>query len=198
MNVLAPSEEKRYITKGSFYKELELVFDHFPKKHMNIPLGDFNEKLGRHCIVKPTIWKEGIHQDCNDNGVRIIHFATSKNLLVKSTIFSHRNIHKYTWTSERNTRNRVDRILINKRCHSSVFDGRSYMRANCDIYLCLVVSKVRESLAVSKQAAKNFDLERFNLSKQREAKIIKEYQIEFSNRVAALENLSDSEYINRT
>ena len=76
LNVLAPSEEKRYITKGSFYKELELVFDHFPKKHMNIPLGDFNEKLGRHCIVKPTIWKEGIHQDCNDNGVRIVNFAT--------------------------------------------------------------------------------------------------------------------------
>ena len=38
-----------------------------------------------------------LHQDSNDNGVRIVNFATSKNLFVKSTMFPHRNIHKYTW-----------------------------------------------------------------------------------------------------
>ena len=30
----------------SFYKELEQVFDHFPKYHMEILLGDFNAKVG--------------------------------------------------------------------------------------------------------------------------------------------------------
>jgi hypothetical protein len=34
-----------------------------------------------------------------DNGVRIVNFATSKNLVVKSTMFPHREIHKHTWTS---------------------------------------------------------------------------------------------------
>ena len=55
--------------------------------------------MGRQNIFKPTIGNESLHQDSNDNGVRIINFATSKNLVVKSTMFSHRDIHKHTWTS---------------------------------------------------------------------------------------------------
>jgi hypothetical protein len=39
-----------------------------------------------------------LHQDSNDNGVRIVNFTTSKNLVVKSTMFPRGNIHKYTWT----------------------------------------------------------------------------------------------------
>jgi hypothetical protein len=46
LNVHAPSEEKNYYVKGSCYEELELVFDHFTKYHMQILLGDFNAKLG--------------------------------------------------------------------------------------------------------------------------------------------------------
>ena len=56
-------------------------------------------KWGERNIFKPTIGNESLHQDSNDNGVRIVHFATSKNLVVKSTMFPHRNIHKCTWTS---------------------------------------------------------------------------------------------------
>jgi len=60
-----------------------------------------------------------------------------------------------------------------------------------------VVVKVRERLAVSKQAAQKFDGERFHLRKLNELKVRKQYQIEISNRFAVLENLSDSEDINR-
>jgi hypothetical protein len=41
--------------KGRFYEELKHVFDIFPKYHMNILLGDFNAKVGREDIFKPTI-----------------------------------------------------------------------------------------------------------------------------------------------
>jgi hypothetical protein len=75
-----------------FYEELEQVFDHLPKYHMKILLGDFNTKVGRENIFKPTIGKESLHQDSNDNGVRVVNFATAKNLVVKSTMFPHRNI----------------------------------------------------------------------------------------------------------
>ena len=51
---------------------------------MKILLGDFNAKVGRENIFKPTIGNESLHQDSNDNGVRIVNFATSKNLVVKS------------------------------------------------------------------------------------------------------------------
>jgi len=78
VNVHAPSEEKRYQSKYSFYEELEQVFDHFPKYHMKILLGDFNAKAGRENIFKPTIGQESLHQVSNDNGVRLVNFATSK------------------------------------------------------------------------------------------------------------------------
>jgi len=45
---------------------------------MNILLGDFNAKVGRENIFKPTIGNEGVHQDSNDNGVRIVNFAYQK------------------------------------------------------------------------------------------------------------------------
>jgi hypothetical protein len=95
----APTEEKGDDSKDSFYEELEGVFDHSPKYHMKILLGDMNAKMGREHIFKLTIGSESLHQDSNDNGVRVVNFATSKNLVVKSTTFPHRNIHKYTWTS---------------------------------------------------------------------------------------------------
>jgi len=47
-------------------------------------------------IFKLTFGIESLHQNSNDNGVRIVNFATSINLVVKSTMFQHRNIRKYT------------------------------------------------------------------------------------------------------
>ena len=41
----ATSEEKSDDSKYSFYEELEQVFDHFPKYHMKVILGDFNAKV---------------------------------------------------------------------------------------------------------------------------------------------------------
>ena len=57
--------------------------------------GDLKAKVGRENIFKPTIGNESLRQDSNDNGVRIVHFATSKNLVVKGTMFPHRDIHKH-------------------------------------------------------------------------------------------------------
>ena len=87
LNVHAPSEEKSDESKDSFYEELEQVLDHFPKYHMKILLGHFNAKVGREKIFKPTIGNKSLHQYSNDNGVRIVNFATSKNLVVMSTMF---------------------------------------------------------------------------------------------------------------
>ena len=61
----------------------------------------------------------------------------------------------------------------------------------------MVVAKVRERLAVSKQAAQNFDVEKYNLRKLRELEFSKLIQIKISYRFAALENLYESEDIKR-
>jgi hypothetical protein len=104
--------------KGSLYEEVGRVFDQFPRCDMNTLLGDFNAKVGRENIFKPTIGNESLHKISNDNGVRVVNFATSKNLFVKTTVFPHRKIHKYTWTSPAgNTHNQIDHVLIDRRRH---------------------------------------------------------------------------------
>jgi hypothetical protein len=54
---------------------------------MKILLGDFNVKVEREDIFKPTIGNESLHEICNDNGVILVNYATSKNFRIKSTMF---------------------------------------------------------------------------------------------------------------
>ena len=130
--------------------------------------------------------------------VRVVHFATSKNLVVKSTMLPHRNIHKYTSTSrDGKTQTQIDHELIDRIWHSSTLDVRSFRGAGCDTDHYLVVAKVGERLSARKPAAQKTDVRRTNLKKLSEMKVRKQFQIEITNRFATLENLNHSEYINR-
>ena len=58
--------------------------------------------------------------------------------------------------------------LIDRRWQSSVLDVRSFRGAECVTDHYLVIAKVRERLAVGKQATQRLDRHRFNLSKLNE------------------------------
>ena len=77
-----------------------------------------------------------------------------------------------------------------------MLDVRSFREADCDTDHCLVVAKVKERLAVSKLAWK-FEVERLKLRKLSELEVRKQYHIKIVNMSAALENLNESEDINR-
>jgi hypothetical protein len=110
-----------------------------------------------------------LNEISNDNGVRLVNFATSKNLRVKSTMFPHHNIQKYNSTSpDGKTHNQIDHSLVDGRRHSNILDGRSYRAADCDTDHYLVMVKVRERLAVNKQRSHRFHMERFNNKKLNE------------------------------
>ena len=51
---------------------------------------------------------------------------------------------------------------------------------------------------MGKQATQRFDRQRFNFRKLNEPEVREQYQIEITNRFAALENLNDDEDVNRT
>jgi hypothetical protein len=85
-NVHVPCEEKGDEVKDSFFEELGRVCDKFPRCDMKIILVDFNAKVGRKNIFKPTTVNESLREISNNSGVRVVNFATSKNLVVKSTM----------------------------------------------------------------------------------------------------------------
>jgi hypothetical protein len=179
LNVHVPTEDKDDDIKDSFYEEVEQVFDQFPRYHMKILVGYFNARVGREDIFKPIIGNESLHEGSNDNGVRVVNFATSKNLIVKSTTFPHRDIHKHSCTSPDGvTHNQIDRVLIDKRRHSNILDVRSFRGADCDTDHYLVVAKLRERISVSKRAKQNFDLERFDLKRLNDVEVKEKYQVE--------------------
>jgi exonuclease III len=60
--VHAPTEDKTDDTEERFYEELEQVFDKFRKHPFKILLGDFNAKVGKQDIFKPTIGNESLHE----------------------------------------------------------------------------------------------------------------------------------------
>jgi exonuclease III len=92
LNAHAPTEDKIDEMNDSFSEELDRVFDKFAKYHKKMLLGDFNAKVDRKDIFKPKTGNENLQEIGNDNGVRVVNFATSKNLIVKSSMFPHGNI----------------------------------------------------------------------------------------------------------
>jgi hypothetical protein len=73
--------------------------------------------------------------------------------------------------------NQIDHVLIDRRRHSSILDVRFFGGADSNTDHYLVVSKVRERLAVSKQMVKKMDVERFNLNKLNEEEVKVQYQV---------------------
>jgi hypothetical protein len=138
LNVHAPTEDKTDDVKNSFYEELE-----FSKYHTKILL-DFNAKVCRENILKQTIGNESLYEISNNNGVRVVNFAISKNQTVKSTMLSHHNIV----------------------CEGiQVYMIKAFRAASCDTGQYLMVAKVWERLAVNRKRSHRYLMERFNLKK---------------------------------
>jgi hypothetical protein len=125
--------------------------------------------------------------------VRVISFATSKNLMFKSAIYPHRIIHKQTCTSPDGiTHNQTDHALRDKWQHSNILIVRCFRKADCDTSHYLVVAKLREGVSVSKRTRQNLDLESVDLKYLNDIEVKGKYHVEISNRFAALENLDES------
>jgi hypothetical protein len=112
-------------------------------------------------------------------------------------MFQHCNIHKYNWTSaDKKTHNQIDHILIDGRKHSDIIYVPSFRTADCGTDHSLVVTKVRERLAVNKLRSHGFHMDRFNLKKPNEVEAKEKYHVEVFSRLAALEDLDAEVKIN--
>ena len=131
-------QKKKTQEKDIFYNEMERALDALPTNDVKIILGDLNAKIGKETEYRSIIGKNSLHNISNDNGLRLIYFAASRNMIISSTQFAHKNIHKQTWRSPDGiTTNQIDHVLIDKRRASGIIDVRYFMGAdgNTDHYL---------------------------------------------------------------
>lgn len=150
--VHAPTEESEEEVKDQFYEKLEEVFDRQPRHDIKMIVGDMNAKVGREEIYRPTIGQHSIHETSNNNGVRLVDYAVSRNMTVSSTFFPHKRVHLETWMSpDGNTLNQIDHVLVERRYGSGVMDVRSYRGADCDSDHRMVLVRYRQRIANNKK-----------------------------------------------
>jgi hypothetical protein len=175
INAYAPTEEKDIEVKELFYDKLVTVYDEAPSRDIKIILGDLNAKIGREVYYRPTIGKYSLHENSNENGSLVIDFAASRNMVVSSTYFEHKNIHKATWESpDGRTKNQIDHVLIDGRHCSNVLDVRSCRGPNIDSdhYLVKVVVRAR----ISNQRNRQPTLERWDVEKLQDDNTKRQYE----------------------
>lgn len=152
INAHAPIEDANDEIKEEFYDSLARTYDECPTNDIKIIAGDFNAKIGKEDAFGQTIGKHSLHEESNDNGVRTITFAASRNMVVSSTLFDHKSVHKGTWTSpDAKTCNQIDHVLIDARHVNNVMDTRSYRGANIDSDHFLVGTKIRARISNAKK-----------------------------------------------
>ena len=99
-------------------------------------------------MCKPIIRQESIHKERNNNGERLIDLAVSRNMILTSTHFPHKRIHKMTWgTPDGTTFNQIDHTLIDRRHGSDVKDIRSSRGADRDSDHFMVRVKYKQRIA---------------------------------------------------
>lgn len=106
-----------------------------PNDNIHTLLEDLQAKIGKKTAFKPTIGSHSLYDTKKDNGFRLIDLGTQKSLVIKSTMFPHKNIHKETCTRrspDGRYTNKIDHVLINLRFSNYIQDIRMVRGANCD------------------------------------------------------------------
>ena len=130
---------------------------------------DFNAKQYQEEMYRPIIGKYNLHTLSNDNGIRLTNFACSKTMVVASTLFNHKDIHKMTWRSpDGQTFNQIDHLLIDARHVSNIRDVRTFRGANIDSDHYLLISKIRSRISNARKTygsyARKFNSEKLKSS----------------------------------
>jgi len=148
INVHAPREVSTEEEKESFYDLLQKTYEDSPSYDVKIVIVDMNAQVGKEEVYCPTIGKHSLHENTNDNGYHLIQFATLNNMVIGSTMFQHKKIHKPTWTApDRSFESQIDHMVIDARHMSDLLDIRSYRGRNLDSDHYLVIARMRARIA---------------------------------------------------
>ena len=89
-----------------------------------------------------------LREETNRNGELVCEFAYANNMVVMSTNFGHKRIHKITWLSpDQNTASQIDHIIINANKKGVTEDVRSMTGPNIDSNHFLVKAVINQKLS---------------------------------------------------
>jgi hypothetical protein len=95
MSLYRSGSPKHYQDTGTFSGSTESQVGHlFRKYDRKMLLRDSNAKVGRKNTFEPAVGNKSLHETDNDNGIKVVNFFTSENLVVKSIMFPYCKIHK--------------------------------------------------------------------------------------------------------
>lgn len=98
-----------------------------------IVLRNFNAKVGREEMYRPTIGRERLHNKSNDNGTCLINFCMTYGLTISSTYFPRKDIHKQTWiASNQAIKNQINHIMIQNKQKKCLQNVGSFRGADAD------------------------------------------------------------------
>jgi exonuclease III len=193
INVRAPTNEKTEEIKEEFYNLLEQNMRQIAGWDIKIILGDFNAKVGKVSVYKPTIGNESLRSETNNNGRKVIQFAICKGLNVRSTTFSHKDIHKETWYSaDGRTANQIDHVLVSNRFRSAI---RDRALRGPDIGSDRSVLKINFKVKLRVKTGNKYNEKRKMVNIFQNPKWKQKYAIEINNKFEILENSDDEDSI---
>jgi hypothetical protein len=127
VNGHAPTEISDNEEKDGFFDALERTYNISPRNYIKIAIGDFNAQVGKEALNFHMTGKYSFHSLTKVNGSWLIQFAALWNMIIGSTFYPHKDLHKRTWRSPDGvTFSQTDHLLIDRRHKSNVRDVRSY------------------------------------------------------------------------
>jgi hypothetical protein len=182
----APTEEAEEEDKDKFYDKLQEIASRVPRHDMLVVIGDLNAKIGGDNTGKErTMGNQGMGE-MNNNGQRLYQWCSENNLVIGGSIFQHRNIHKYTWTSPGGkTQNQIDHFIINRKWRKSLQDVRTKRGADVGSDHQLVVGRLCLKLRRNKDRKERG--RQYDVNKLLDEGTKKEFQTELRNRFEVLQ-----------
>jgi exonuclease III len=147
VNVYVPTESAKEEEKEQFYEYLNICCDQILKHDALLILGDFIAKIGKELVNQSVSGQHTIHEETSENGLILCQFAEANELIISSTCFEHKDIHKGTWKDPAGrTINQIVHVLINKRRATIVEDVKTTRGANCDSDHFLIRTVIRQNI----------------------------------------------------
>ena len=107
------------------------MLDRIPAGDITILLGNMNAKVGFFIPGDEQIVGRHSLGVRNDNGTRLVDLCQRSRLVIRGTMFSHKQVHNGTWSSQDGrTVNQIDHLAIFQRHSSFLLDVRAFRGAD--------------------------------------------------------------------